>query len=894
VCALIGGLALWSVGCNDGGGGTGGPGTGTGTATGTGTGTATGTGTGTGGETDGAPDYPEPGEGTDEIGGLADPAFVAPVPRSIGSGLPYDVRVQLGEDPGIVSAAADFDWQFARVLDEGTAAGSRARGLAHLGFFPLQVEVRGAQVSEVGPSQAWALSYEDDGLYMLDADGVFRTEQTVSLYAPALEPIVFGTVLGESFESYHPLVSEGLRPLTVSLFTAPIEGTTEVTFGHAMTWVLDGNPSPWEVAYLPEGAMEGRIAELAAEGFRPLSMSGRMGANPDEPPMLAAVFIADAIDPADTQAHLGVDVGGLQALAQDLSAQVPYSLVSRGGAPVFDVLTAQRAPQQGAVMEVGLSTDALRIVDRARRKAGFHLVTATSYGPPQEVRWAGVWQRYDAVDRRLREPDVEDWGPWSEAEEKVVALSQGGLDRRTPNQQMAVLEGGALAYRGAYTYGPVTWPQVRHESALPVGSLSKSLVAAVVVQALADEGLDLDTPLVDVLGWDPGTFTDGMSDPDGKDPDYSGIGVVTIREMLVHRAGFTGDGEITHTRGWEEVYRDHLTEQAHLAGIGAAPEVRRLPLSTDALEAWMLGVMTGAIELPEDPKTMRHAAIWDAGYKTVGAQYSNPTYSILGLVADRVAPGGLLGAVRAYAAAAGADASLWPVNDTRLPRRGLWHPIRHVPRMHLGVQGSPYRPVSPFPEVEPVFGEEDPFNIVRTQASEWPRLAVPRAPLRVHEDTYSAQYSVRGQSLGAGGFEGSATDVARLFRALVVGASQGGVLDDAVAVALRTIDPAGDPDFPGGLCDWCDGYGLGVYLYRNWVMGVGVVGGMGSLAAHNVAHDVTFVWIGDVAGTYPLSIFDDAFFDALEDTWPCQDDPQTPRDECEKDIVILPPWEKAP
>ena len=899
VCALIGGLALWSVGCNGGGGGTGGPGTGTGTATGTGTGTATGTGTGTGtatgtgtvgastGGTGEEPAYPGPGEDADGVGEGGDPALLPPVPRTIGSGLPYDVRVQLGEaDPGVMSAATDVAWYRARVLDEDTASGSRAWGLRRKGFFPLQVEVRDARLLE-GPTDTWSLAYEDDGLYMLDADSNLRTELTVSLYAPDLEDGVFGMAPGTSFDVTHPLVGEGLRPLTVSLVTVPVEGSSEVWFGHAMTWVLDANPSPWEVAYYAQPDMEAFLADAAAAGLRPLSLSGRSGASEDEPPMLAAIVLQDEIPPEEVEVHIGVGVATLEALAQNLGSQVPYALASRAGAPVFEVLTAERALGQVARMEVDLSTDELRSLDQQQRRNGWHLVTATSYRltPQAPKRWAAVWQRYDPVDRRLREPDVPDWGPWNDAEARVVGLSQGGPTGPTPNQQMAVLEGGVLAYRGAYTFGPVTWPQVRHDSIFVVGSLSKSLTAAVVVQAMADAGLDLDTPLVDVMGWDPGTFTDGTAFPD---VDYSNFGVVTIRELLLHWAGFTGDGMETHTKGWREIFQNHLVEQEQLAQIGTPAEVRRLPLSTEALEAWMLGVMTGAIDLPMDPDTMREAAIWDTDYKEIGAVYSNPSYMILGMVADRLTPQGLHGTVRAYAEAAGAP-RVRAVNDTRLPRWGLEHPIRHFAGLHLGVPGSPYVPAAPFdPFDEPYFEEEDPFGITRAQVSEWPRLAEPQTPDLVHEWTYSAAGSLRGQTLGAGGFEGSATEIARLFRGLVVGVSMGGLLSDEVALALRTIDPAGDPDFPGGRCGWCYGYGLGVYLYRNWVMGAGTVGGVNSLAAHNVAHDVTFVWIGDLPMGNAFTVFDDDFFDALEDTWPCIEDPQTPRTECPPDIIFNP------
>jgi CubicO group peptidase (beta-lactamase class C family) len=325
----------------------------------------------------------------------------------------------------------------------------------------------------------------------------------------------------------------------------------------------------------------------------------------------------------------------------------------------------------------------------------------------------------------------------------------------------------------------------------PLGSISKSLTAAVAVQALADNGLDIDSPLADVVGWDVATFTDGTIPPD---VNYSEIGVVTVRDLLQHHAGFTGPG----TPGFSTYYIP-LTQQADLAAIAASADARRLPLNLLSLKTWMLGVMTGGIDLPIDPVTMRERAIWNDGFQPLIYAYSNESYSILGMVADELAPSGLMGTLQDYAAIAGAATSMYPLNDTRLPRRGDYHAISHRRSRQLGASNSPYATGTPV-----AFTNENVISAPGVQVSEWSRLAVPLVPAMTHGQTYSAGQSMRGQTMGAGGVEASTEDTAKLFRALVV-SGPGGVLDASVALALRTKDPGEPPNLIAGQCSWCDG-----------------------------------------------------------------------------------------
>ena len=817
--------------------------------------------TGTTGPSD-EPNYPGPGEGTDDIGGLAPLSSVGRAPRSIGTGLPYDTRPMIGaagtEGADVWTFAADYEttWTDARSVTAQTATSARYLGMRKRAFFLLQPGIRHATVT-FPEGKKMSLSLEDDGVYMLDPDSNFRTEVSVNLYDPSREAALFA-----DFDAHHPLVAEGLRPLTIELFTADVEGSDEQRLGHAVTWVLDGNPAAWHVVGpVPQAVLVSRVQQEAAAGFRPLSISSR---TVDGVVSYAAIFIADALDPTETEIRLGIGPSDLAALAEQVGVgdtRIPFSIASRDGGAVFDVVASAKEERQEATMSVGLDDEAFRELDASWRKAGMHLVTATSYTDGAGVRrWSAVWQAYDRVDRWTRIP-ADDWGPWEVAHKTVVGLGSK-LSGMRPAQVFVALEQDEVVAQGAYTMGPAIWPTTRMDMAFPLGSISKSLTAAVVVQAMTDAGIDLFEPLVNVVRWNPAYFTDGSN---GEDVDYRDLIQVRVVDLLRHSGGFAGK-KVT---GFGAYY-NHLTQQANLDEMGASADVRRLPLSSQALDEWIYGVLTGAIHLPIDPKTGREKAIWNPYFATSGYEYSNPGYSILGIIADRLAPEGLVGTLRAWAAQAGADESLWPINDTRLPRRGDYHAIRHRRQLHLGSTKAPYAKGA-----EPAFADEDRFGFTGPQVSEWSRLAPPMAPATTISESHSARYSLRGQSLAAGGFEATAEDIARLFRALFAPPPVG-ILDEAVAARIRSY---GDPNrLLWRECPWCDGYGLGVYLYRNWVIGAGTVSGAATIVAHNVVYDVTFTWLGSSLGSAlgPADEvrdgFNNAFFAQLEATWPCKED----------------------
>ncbi|RMG95462.1 MAG: hypothetical protein D6705_13565 [Deltaproteobacteria bacterium] len=842
------GLVLAIAGCPEGGGGGGGAG---GTSTGgTGTDTDTDTTGGTGPSTGGG------GIDGEGVGGVADPDALGRSPRTIGMGTPYDTRPMVGIDETFSDVFDAAAWEAGVVVGDGFP-GARYSHLRDLGFFALQPVVRSPMVVADGGA-GLRMTYEDDGLYMFDVDSIFRTEVTISLRDAEQAQAAY-----EDFGATHELAGDGLRPYALELFSVPNPGGAPLR-GEAVAWVLDGYTDDWVVEGLLSPNELLVRADLWAEvGYRPLCVSSRELGGQTE---YAAIFVRDRIDPATTRTWLSLTEDELADLADGLGEQVPFSITSREGAAVFDVLTAAPESQQDAAMAVGLSAAEFRSQDADWRRAGYHLVTAVPYHTPGGDRWVGVWQRYGNAFRSLREPSGS-WGTWAGIQAKAAATVMAGGPRQG---QLAVLEENQLAYRAAYTTAPEVRPDTTFTTAFPIGSASKSIVAALLLQALSEQGRGPDAPLVKVMGWDPATFTDGSAEM--TDVDYTGLGAVTVGDVLAHKAGFSQPG----ATGWSGKYWTQLEMRADLEAMEPPPppEVLALPLSSSALEAWMLGVMQGRIdlELEVTDNGTKESAIWDEAFEIASPKYSNINYIIATMMADEMlaAEDGAAGRMRAVAEAAGAGVSVYPVNDTRLPRRGEYHALRIALTMLLGADTAPYAD----PSTPPAFDATNVFgNMVGRQVSDWPRLPVPQAPWRTYSPSYSAEISVRGMNLGAGGVEATAEDLARLFRALVRPAGDGGEVDPEVSLALRTKQV----DLPE--CPWCDGYGLGVYLYRNWVMAAGNIGGLAALAAHNVAYDVTFAWLG-TARNSPLGIFGPTDLLPLESLYPCIDDLQTPRDEC--------------
>lgn len=395
--------------------------------------------------------------------------------------------------------------------------------------------------------------------------------------------------------------------------------------------MLDGNPASWKVDGLRnQGAMVQQISNEAQLGFRPLSVSSR--ARGDGSGEYAAIFIADNIDAESVVADLGVPRNALEDIQTNIdNGLIPYSLASRDGRAIFDILYAPRAPGQNVAYAFDLTPAGFRSQDSTARRAGQHLATATSYDIGGNIiLWAGVWQRYTRATRAKRTQNpVTDPSIAAIEAAGIGYMANGPTSTSRPSCTFAALTGNNVDYKAAYTNAPGIWPNTAFDSVFGHGSLAKSFTAAVLLQVLDDHGYTVDDSFVDIMGWNPGLFTDGTQ---GKDQNYQGFETVTIREMLQHRSGLLPVGLRGSAFG---PYYDHATMRSQLVDIGAPAELTKYPLPLMGYARWVRAIMEGDINPPDDPNAipLREAPLWLAisqGVAQTPMAYSNETYSLPG------------------------------------------------------------------------------------------------------------------------------------------------------------------------------------------------------------------------------------------------------------------------
>jgi CubicO group peptidase (beta-lactamase class C family) len=827
---------------------------------------------GSGGETGGSDTGSGGGGGdgdgdADGVGGTVPLDSIPRVPQSIGNGLVYDSRPMVTGD-GVVSVPQSAqDWSSGHMIG-GTLPGSRYSNLKDAGFRMVAPTIRNAVSDQAGPE--WTLGFEDDSSYVADDDSNFRTELSINLTDARVAQWFF-----DSFDAHHMLVAQGMRPLSVQLFS--VSGTA-ASWGEAYTWVLDGNPASWKVDGLRNrGAMAQQISNEAQLGFRPLSVSSR--ARDDGSGEYAAIFIADNIDAESVFADLGVPRADLADVQTNIdNGLIPYSLASRDGTAIFDILYAPQA--LGHVVNYGfdLSPVAFRIQDSAARQAGQHLATATSYvGGNGTTLWAGVWQNYTRGTRATRTQNPVTDPSIAAIEAGVLAyMGNGPTATARPSCTFAALTGNNVDYKAAYTNAPTIWPNTELDSVFGHGSLSKSITAAVLVQVLDDHGHTVDDTFVEIMGWDPALFTDGTQ---GKDQNYKGFETVTIREMMQHRSGLVPAGPSSAFGP----YYDHATMRSQLVGIGAPNELTEYPLSLAALARWVRAVMEGDIDPPDDPNAipLAEAPLWRAMFQGVAQTpmtYSNETYSLLGAVVEHLTGIPYEEYVRNVLLAANAGLTHRALNDTRLPRDGMYQPIRPQKDWQLGNANHPYVTVNQWnlQPVPPLFTDAN----LQTQIgvmngtprwndwrSIWDRNVSGRSPLQVPSTagqvTYSGRYAMPGAPLPAGGWEASSVDLARAVRALLAVNAETPAIDPALAPQLWQPNnpPIANP------CPFCD-YGLGWYIYNDWVLAQGAIDGSMGVSVHNLVYDVTFAVQCDVLDNPTGVLFTQALLTTLEAQYP--------------------------
>jgi CubicO group peptidase (beta-lactamase class C family) len=759
------------------------------------------------------------GDGIGDAGGVGDTVplnTIPPVPQSIGNGLAYDSRPMSTAD-GVASVP-----QTSLFWSSGSSAGSALPGSRYSSFKDASFRMVAPAIRYARSHQAgllWTLGFEDDSTYIADDDNNFRTELSINLAGVELAQSFF-----DHFGAHHVLVAQGMRPLSVQLFS--VSGAA-ASWGEAYTWVLDGNPASWKVDGLRDrSGMAQQISNEAQLGFRPLSVSSR--ARADGSGEYAAIFIADNIDAESVVADLGISRSALADVQTYIdSGLIPYSLASRDGTATFDILYAPQALGHVVNYAFDLTPAAFRNQDSTARQAGQHLATATSYDSGNGVTlWAGVWQRYNRVVRARRTQNPVTDPSIAAIEAAVIAyMGNPGTATTRPACTFAALTGNNVDFKAAYTNAPAIWPNTALDSVFGHGSLAKSFTAAVLLQVLDDHGYTVDDSFVNILGWDPGLFTDGSV---GKDQNYQGFETVTIREMLQHRSGLLPVGLRGSAFG---PYYFHSTMREQLVGLGAPAELTEYPLPLMGYARWVRAIMEGDINPPDAPNIIPtiEAPLWLAMFQGVAQTpmaYSNETYSLLGAVIEHLTGTPYEQYVRNTLLAANAGQSHWALNDTRLPRDGMYQPIRPQKDWQLGNAKHPYNTVNqwnPQP-VPPLFTDAN----LQTQTgvlmngtptwNDWRSLwdtnvsgrSPSQVPSTVGQVSYSGRYAMPGAPLPAGGLEASSVDLARAARSLLAVNAETPAIDPALAPQLWQPNsrPISNP------CPYCD-YGLGWYIYNN-------------------------------------------------------------------------------
>jgi D-alanyl-D-alanine carboxypeptidase len=245
-------------------------------------------------------------------------------------------------------------------------------------------------------------------------------------------------------------------------------------------------------------------------------------------------------------------------------------------APTLDVLPDRRAPALAAALLVAL-TAALGVV-RPTLAADPRLGSGVEHTPPHVTRWSID----DPPSRGWRSAPPRAPAPPSITAEHAAdferALDAGRIAAGVYGATFAVVRDGHVVWTGASGVARDAVTPLTPEQPLVIGSVTKTFVAALILE-LAEEGrLRLDEPVASVLPDAPGPATRP-----------------TIRQLL------------NHTAGLADVYNE--TTKAVLEG---APE--RVMTRDEVLAAW--------------------PGVWFEPGADWG--YSNANYLVLAMIAERL------------------------------------------------------------------------------------------------------------------------------------------------------------------------------------------------------------------------------------------------------------------
>jgi CubicO group peptidase (beta-lactamase class C family) len=444
----------------------------------------------TGDEGPGVPIPADPfdGEGSDPPG-VPDASLDWPQPSTLGNGLVHDSRydLQAGAFSKSVTAAklvAGVDW--AGFVD------SHALKLQN-GFRPTQVDAEVTMTTN--EDDTFELTVVDRSVYVSDDDANYKTQIKTFLFGSTQQEASLNGDSGAAGSG-----SGQPRPTSIDTFALP-----GGRVGATVAFVYDNSAMPWKLVVGQNlVTFEATIADLAGQGFRPISISSRRRNAASE---YAAIFVNDGVDSSDWRVMLGLDVFGLPAPA-DLQWDAGYYPVAgtyeQGSKkwPRFNVIWMRRSPGLRVQMRHNMNQISFESEDQAWRRKGYHLESACAYQDYGLPRYAGLWVRHEpymrwqdgvAVDEL--DPDyvtrVEPFHQMAlQAMSRAGTADEGKFFR--PSSTLHAFDGDELVFSRAYTYAGATYPDTPLDATFALASASKAITAAAVVLVLQQKAISIN------------------------------------------------------------------------------------------------------------------------------------------------------------------------------------------------------------------------------------------------------------------------------------------------------------------------------------------------------------------------------------------------------------------
>jgi CubicO group peptidase (beta-lactamase class C family) len=439
------------------------------------------------------PADPFDGEGSDPPGD-PDVTLDWPQPLTLGNGLVHDSRydLQAGVFTGTFTAAqlvAGVDW--AGFVD------SHALKLQN-GFRPTQIDAH--ITMKTNHDETINLTVVDRSVYVSDDDANYKT---------TIETFLFGNTLQEaSLNSGGGAVLGQPRPTSIDTFALP-----GGRVGATIAWVYDDSAMPWKLVVGQSLAtFEATLANLAGQGFRPISVSSRRRNGASE---YAGIFVNDGVGPNDWRVMLGLT--GLELITPATlewdAGYYPFAGTYEQGSqkwPRFNVLWMRRSPGLRLELRHNMNEISFEAEDQAWRRKGYHLEGACEYRDAGFRRYAGLWVRHEPYMRWRDGVVVDEMDPDHAAryepfhQQVVQSMTRAGAPDEgeffRPSATLHIFEGDELVVNRAYTYAGAIYPETPLSATFALASASKSITAAAVVLELQKKGISVNAPFAATAG----------------------------------------------------------------------------------------------------------------------------------------------------------------------------------------------------------------------------------------------------------------------------------------------------------------------------------------------------------------------------------------------------------